>query len=446
MAKKKQEDPPKGAPAWMNTFSDLMNLLLCFFVLLFSMSTVDTDKLEAVVASLQNAISILPTGGTSIGEGEMISAGVRQLEFLDSYYNEMANSKAENTDVQTDGKLSAQEQYEQEQLAESEKMADEIQQELDNSQLSGKVDVDFNAEYVKLNLNGSILFASGKADLVKQAVPIVNKLGKILEKYNKNVIEVEGHTDNVPIRYSAKYENNEVLSVYRALAVTDQLRKNKNLNPKYIKFAGRGDYIPVADNSTAEGRAQNRRVEIKIYNSFNSDVTMKKNLISVVILALVFANFVLTALLMFSVLPETKKANTLIEKVCSAIDLDLNSGAATGTSNVSIDDQEIYKVSTGEDLTTNLAEGKDGKTHYAVLNVSLVLNKKSDNYKKYTQDFLTNQDDTIKNDIIKVVSGYTFEQFNQNSDVIKDTILEDMQNLFGKDYVIGVNFSKLTAQ
>ena len=48
--------------------------------------------------------------------------------------------------------------------------------------------------------------------------------------------------------------------------------KNKNLNPKYIKFAGRGDYIPVADNSTAEGRAQNRRVEIKIYNSFNSNV------------------------------------------------------------------------------------------------------------------------------------------------------------------------------
>lgn len=272
MAKKRQEDPPKGSPAWMSTFSDLMNLLLCFFVLLFSMSTVDTDKLQAVVASLQSAISILPSGGTSIGEGEMISAGVRQLEFLDSYYNEMANSKAEDTDDQTDGKQSAQEQYEQQELAESEKMADEIKEAIDNSQLSGKVDVDFNAEYVKLNLNGSILFASGKAELVKQAKLIVDKIGKILEKYNKNVIEVEGHTDNVPIRSSAKYENNEVLSVYRALAVTDRLRKNKNLNPKYIKFAGRGDYIPVADNSTAEGRAQNRRVEIKIYNSYNSDV------------------------------------------------------------------------------------------------------------------------------------------------------------------------------
>lgn len=273
MAKRKQEDPPKGSPAWMSTFSDLMNLLLCFFVLLFSMSTVDTDKLQAVVASLQNAISILPSGGTSIGEGEMISAGVRQLEFLDSYYNEMANSKAEDTDDQTDGTQSAQEQYEQQELAESEKMADEIQEAINNSQLAGKVDVDFNAEYVKLNLNGSILFASGKSDLVKEAVPIVDKIGKILEKYNKNVIEVEGHTDNVPILHSAKYENNEVLSVYRALAVTDRLRKNKKLNPKYIKFAGRGDYIPIADNSTAEGRAQNRRVEIKIYNSYNSDVT-----------------------------------------------------------------------------------------------------------------------------------------------------------------------------
>ena len=89
----------------MNTFSDLMNLLLCFFVLLFSMSTVDTDKLEAVVASLQNAISILPTGGTSIGERDDFCrcppAGISRILTT----NEMANSKTENTDEQTDGKL-----------------------------------------------------------------------------------------------------------------------------------------------------------------------------------------------------------------------------------------------------------------------------------------------------------------------------------------------------
>lgn len=271
MAKKRPEDPPAGSPAWMATFSDLMNLLLCFFVLLFSMSTVDADKLEQVVASMQSTISILPAGGSSIGDGELISAGVRQLEFMDSYYNEMANSAAEDSKVQTDGKQSVQEAYEAQELSESEKMAEEIQKAIDLANLSEQVEVDFNAEYVQLNMSGAILFQSGKAELVKEAQPIVDKIGKILEKYDKHVIEVEGHTDNVPIN-SKRYENNEVLSLYRALSVTKRLRDKTDLDPKYIKFAGRGDYVPIADNSTPEGRARNRRVEIKVYNSYNSDV------------------------------------------------------------------------------------------------------------------------------------------------------------------------------
>jgi chemotaxis protein MotB len=60
--------------------------------------------------------------------------------------------------------------------------------------------------------------------------------------------------------------------MYRALAVTERLRDHTSINAKYIKFAGRGDYVPVADNNTAEGRALNRRVEIKVYNSYNSDL------------------------------------------------------------------------------------------------------------------------------------------------------------------------------
>jgi flagellar FliL protein len=173
---------------------------------------------------------------------------------------------------------------------------------------------------------------------------------------------------------------------------------------------------------------------------------MKKNLISVLILALVFANFVLTAILMFTVLPQTKKANELIEKVCSAIDLDLNSGAATGTSNVPIDEQEIYKVNAGEDITTNLAAGDDGKNHYAVVSVSLVLNTKSSNYEKYGQDFLTSQDDSIKDNVIKVVSSYTYDEFTTNLDKVREELLTDMQDIFGSDYIIGVNFSKSTAE
>ena len=80
MARKKTEEAPAGAPAWMATFSDLMNLLLCFFVLLFSMSTVDAEKFEMVIASLQSSFSILPSGGASIGDGEMVSSGVSQLQ------------------------------------------------------------------------------------------------------------------------------------------------------------------------------------------------------------------------------------------------------------------------------------------------------------------------------------------------------------------------------
>jgi flagellar FliL protein len=173
---------------------------------------------------------------------------------------------------------------------------------------------------------------------------------------------------------------------------------------------------------------------------------MKKNLISVLILALVFANFVLTAILMFTVMPQTKKSNELIEKVCSAIDLDLNSGAASGTSNVPIDQQEIYKVSEGEDITMNLASGDDGKNHYAVVAVSLVLNTNSANYEKYGQDFLTSQDDSIKDNVIAVVSKYTYDQFTTDLDTIREELLEDMQDIFGSDYIIGVNFSKSTAE
>ena len=133
MAKRKPEEPPKGSPAWMATFSDLMNLLLCFFVLLFSMSTVDAEKFEMVIASLQSSMSILPAGGTSIGDGDLIAAGVSQLEFLDSYYNDLANSKApEEND--SDGESTVESAYKAEGLAESEKMAEEI---LENGSYKG---------------------------------------------------------------------------------------------------------------------------------------------------------------------------------------------------------------------------------------------------------------------------------------------------------------------
>jgi flagellar FliL protein len=175
---------------------------------------------------------------------------------------------------------------------------------------------------------------------------------------------------------------------------------------------------------------------------------MKKNLISVLILALCLVNVVLSAIMMFTIMPQTKKANELIEKVCSAIDLDLNSGAvgSTSASNVPIDKQELYLVGAGADITCNLAQGDDGQKHYAVVAVSLVLNIESENYEKYNQDFLTSQDSSIQADITKVISSYTYDQFTSDQQAVQDQILTDMQGIFGSDYVVGVNFSKSTAE
>ena len=123
-----------------------------------------------------------------------------------------------------------------------------------------------------LNLSGAILFESGKAEVMPEAELILQKISVVLSQYDKNIIEIEGHTDNVPVSGNGKYENNDVLSMYRALSVADFIRKETKLNPAYIKSSGRGDFVPIADNSTSEGRARNRRVVIKIYNSYSSNI------------------------------------------------------------------------------------------------------------------------------------------------------------------------------
>ena len=264
---KRPEEPKKGSPEWMTTFSDLMNLLLTFFVLLFSMSSVDVEKFELVVASLQSSFSILPSGGASIGDGMMVSSGVSQLPMLDIYFNEMANSESEKEE---EGEKDLKEEYQENALAESEEMAEQIEKLAEQYGIQDQVEVEFNAEYVLLNLNGTLLFDSGKSELKVEANSLVEKIGKILQIYDKNMIEVEGHTDNVPIS-SAKYKDNNVLSMFRALTVADYLREVTTIEPSHIKSSGRGEYVPIADNSTPEGRARNRRVEIKIYNTYYSD-------------------------------------------------------------------------------------------------------------------------------------------------------------------------------
>ncbi len=267
MAKRKPDEPPKGAPAWQSTFADLMNLLLCFFVMLFSMSSVDAQKFELLAASFNQTFSIFSAGATAIGDGLLISNGVSQLNELDQYIN--STGRESEGEAIPENLEAAIEQMEQAKLEESEKMAEQVEEVLEEKNLEEEIDIEFTAQYVQLTLNGALLFDSGSVELKADALPILNQVGIILQKYASSTIEIEGHTDNVPMS-GAKYSNNDELSDGRALSVFYYLIENTTLDPALVKHSGRGEYVPIADNATEEGRAKNRRVEIRIYNSLSS--------------------------------------------------------------------------------------------------------------------------------------------------------------------------------
>lgn len=178
---------------------------------------------------------------------------------------------------------------------------------------------------------------------------------------------------------------------------------------------------------------------------------MKKNLITVIILALVLANLVLTAVLTFTIIPQTKKSNALIDKVCAAINLDLEAGLGTSALAVPIEDIETYAIT--DEFTTNLISSVDaeGKTvnHVAKFTVTLSMNKKSDGYKTFKgAEGLTAQESIIRSEINTIVSNYTVEEFNANGyQNVKDDILKAIQRIFGDtEFVVGVNFSSVVTQ
>lgn len=270
MAKKKEEEAKKGAPEWMATFSDLMNLLLCFFVLLFAMSSVDQEKWEEVVASLTSSFSIFDGGGSSIGDGELINMGIAQLNEFSEYFNNMGE-RSEETEGEEIKNLS--EKLEEVSKEETEKLYDGVSEMSSQYNLDDYVEIQTDQEgyrYVMINVSGSLLYDSGKAELMEDALPIFSKIGDILKVYSDYRISIIGHTDSVPVT-SGIYKNNNELSAARAINAAEYLMEVKKIPAKNLEWIGRGEYDPVDQNSTAAGRAKNRRIEIRIYNMLNSD-------------------------------------------------------------------------------------------------------------------------------------------------------------------------------
>ena len=299
MAKKREEIPDEGSPAWMTTFSDLMNLLLCFFVLLFASSTMDEGKIQQIAASFQNiSFSIFTQTSQMIQDGQMVSGGVTQLEGIqsimeqvgkatdrtdgdDSRANDSSGTNPDSTEagqnsnggaVDSSENLSMDElqnQMEEAGLSQSQEMYQQISDAMESYSIDDRVQMDYNYQYVELDMNGALLFDTGDAELKEDSYAFMNKIASILETYPDSIIEIEGHTDNVPI-HNSKYESNRYLSTARATNVYEYLMEHANLKDENLKVAGYGESRPAASNDTPEGRARNRRVVIKIYNQLSS--------------------------------------------------------------------------------------------------------------------------------------------------------------------------------
>lgn len=210
----------KGA-LWAVTYGDLMSYLMIFFLVLFSFSLSKADRSKSRKYE-ESLINIEKTFGGK-------------------------------TDAKRAERAKAQEQ--------EDNVADKIKQSMADNKMSGLVQIESNERMVKLVLTEAVLFDSGKADLKERAKEVLKPIVAELKKLPNDVI-VEGHTDNVPIHHG-RYATNWELSMARAYSVI-QFLEQSGMNPKKLAGIGYGENRPLTDNTTAEGRAKNRRIEISL--------------------------------------------------------------------------------------------------------------------------------------------------------------------------------------
>lgn len=226
MAKKeKQELEEMTAPFWMVTFSDLVTLLMVFFILILSFSTIQLEKFKGAMTSFKGALGIMPDD-TSV-----------------------LPSLSPNFSTQN-----VTEKYE---VVES---MDELEQTLKEMGLEDVVSLEFDGTGVIVRIGDDLLFSSGKAAVKRRANPVLDAVIAAFKGKYKDIF-VEGHTDNVPIR-SSKFPSNWELSSSRALNVVKYLNRVGKIKAKNLAAVGHGEHRPLVPNSSRENRAKNRRVEI----------------------------------------------------------------------------------------------------------------------------------------------------------------------------------------
>lgn len=232
----------------MLTYSDMITLLMMFFIIMYASSNVDATKYKEISDSFKIAFS---GGQTIVGSGNS----------MDIKNKPNRSSTESNGQVQND-KANEANQAEENRLKQVKQIIDNyIQQNNMNASASTQIE----ERGLVISIQDTLFFDSGKADVKPEFQKRIVEIGKILNTID-NYIRIEGHTDNVPIS-NYKYMDNLDLSTARANAVLRVLQNQSNINPKRLASMGYGDQRPVADNNTDDGRARNRRVDIVVIDS-----------------------------------------------------------------------------------------------------------------------------------------------------------------------------------
>ncbi len=254
------EEEHENEERWLVSFADMMTLLFCLFMVLFAISSVNTSKFEALQKSLKDAFS----GAVLDGGHSMLNSGSDEKKTKQSAVEPplpslrpltAINNTSREHNVAEEQKQAKQEEQDFRALK---RRVDKLAKE---AGVSGKVNVTVRRRGLVIQLlTDKVFFSSGEAVLHPEAHRLVAKIGQIVRDEHTHPVVVEGYTDSQPISNS-RYQSNWNLSGDRAAAVVNDFAEIGVLANR-MTVQGFGSQIPIDTNSTAEGRARNRRVEI----------------------------------------------------------------------------------------------------------------------------------------------------------------------------------------
>lgn len=252
--KHREEHEEHADESWLLPYSDLMTLLLALFITLFSMSSVDAKKFEEMAQALSGALN----GGSGV------------LDHTSSYETDpsvdLGTNKKPSQSTVTDAALAKKEQED------LEKLKKQLDNYIGENGLTNQLETKLNQSQLMITIADNALFASGDAEVKPEAKVLAKNISRMLEQFPDYDVMITGHTDNMPIS-NELYTDNWDLSSNRALNFLKIILQNPNLDPSKFTPSGYGEYHPVSTNSTAEGRAKNRRVEISIIRKYSDGKT-----------------------------------------------------------------------------------------------------------------------------------------------------------------------------